>query len=201
MRSERLIKSPWLYRGPKKKHVYIDLSSGSSKRTVQRSNKVYMYRSNHDSNACVFGKNVVAGNSRDALDKIDMGDERKIFRHEQNFDLSDEDDGFVIPGEIFDNKCKSVPADDGIRDSKLTLTRTMMKTVRSCGTMSRSLERKDIGPGKKDSRKKYNFFLWADPPYTDRAREVVQELKAKVRVKDDQLERAIAELRFVEKKY
>ncbi|KAL8145660.1 hypothetical protein AgCh_003706 [Apium graveolens] len=87
-----------------------------------------MYRSNRDSNACVFGKNVVAGNSRDALDKIDVGGERKIFRHEQNFDLSDEDDGFVIPGEIFDYKCKSVPADDGIRGNKLTLTRTMMKS-------------------------------------------------------------------------
>ncbi|KAL8113112.1 hypothetical protein AgCh_020439 [Apium graveolens] len=95
---------------------------------VQRSNKVSMYPSNRDSNACVFGKNIVAGNNTDALDKIDVGGERKIFRHEQNFDLSDGDDAFVIPGEIFDNRCKSVPSDDNIRGSKLTLTGTMMKT-------------------------------------------------------------------------
>ncbi|KAK1396249.1 GRF-type domain-containing protein [Heracleum sosnowskyi] len=72
--------------------------------------------------------------------------------------------------------------------------------VRSCGSLSRSLERRHNGPGKKDARKKCNFFLWADPPYTDRAREVVEALKAKLRAKDEELQRATIELRFVEKK-
>ncbi|KAL1803168.1 hypothetical protein ACET3Z_031815 [Daucus carota] len=52
----------------------------------------------------------------------------------------------------------------------------------------------------KDASKKCNFFVWADPPYTERAREVVQHLKTKLRVKEDQLEKTMAELRFIEKK-
>ncbi|KAK1402002.1 hypothetical protein POM88_001607 [Heracleum sosnowskyi] len=51
-----------------------------------------------------------------------------------------------------------------------------------------------------DARKKCNFFLWADPPYTDRAREVIEALKAKLKSKDEELQRATIELRFVEKK-
>ncbi|KAK1364690.1 hypothetical protein POM88_040251 [Heracleum sosnowskyi] len=51
-----------------------------------------------------------------------------------------------------------------------------------------------------DARKKCNFFLWADPPYTDRAREVVEALKAKLRAKDEELQRATIELHFVGKK-
>ncbi|KAK1361172.1 GRF-type domain-containing protein [Heracleum sosnowskyi] len=78
--------------------------------------------------------------------------------------------------------------------------------VRSCDSLSRSLEIRHNGPGKKgfwlqpDARKKCNFFLWADPPYTDRAREVVEALKAKLRAKDEELQRATIELRFVRKK-
>ncbi|KAK1379423.1 GRF-type domain-containing protein [Heracleum sosnowskyi] len=52
----------------------------------------------------------------------------------------------------------------------------------------------------KDARKKCNFFLRADPPYTDRAREVVEALKAKLRAKDEKLQRATIELPFFRKK-
>ncbi|KAK1363517.1 hypothetical protein POM88_039078 [Heracleum sosnowskyi] len=62
--------------------------------------------------------------------------------------------------------------------------------LRSYGSLSKNLERRHNGPGKKDARKKCNFFLWVDPPYIDRAREVVETLKAKLRAKDEELQRA-----------
>ena len=52
----------------------------------------------------------------------------------------------------------------------------------------------------KDPEKKCNFFLWADPSYTDRAREVIQGLKVKMRMRDAEMQKAMTELSFVERK-
>ncbi|KAK1379509.1 GRF-type domain-containing protein [Heracleum sosnowskyi] len=52
----------------------------------------------------------------------------------------------------------------------------------------------------KDPSKRCNFFVWADPPYPERTREVIQYLKQKLRAKNEELERAMAELSFMEKK-
>ncbi|KAL8095176.1 hypothetical protein AgCh_036577 [Apium graveolens] len=43
-------------------------------------------------------------------------------------------------------------------------------------------------------------FLWADPPYSDRAREVIKELKGKIRGKYEEVQKSMMELSFVEKK-
>ena len=48
--------------------------------------------------------------------------------------------------------------------------------------------------------KKCNYFLWADPPYTDRAREVIHGLKEKLKMKDVELQKLKEELSFVERK-
>ena len=48
--------------------------------------------------------------------------------------------------------------------------------------------------------KKCNFFVWADPPYTDRAREVIHGLKEKLKMKDVELQKLKEELSFVERK-
>lgn len=52
----------------------------------------------------------------------------------------------------------------------------------------------------KDPGKKCNFFLWADPPYTDRARDVIKGLKEKLKMKDVELQKLKEELSFVERK-
>ena len=41
----------------------------------------------------------------------------------------------------------------------------------------------------KDPMKKCNCFLWADPPYTDRNREVIHGLKEKLKMKDVELQK------------
>lgn len=51
-----------------------------------------------------------------------------------------------------------------------------------------------------ESKQKVQVFLWADPPYPERAREVINHLKEKIRGKDEELQRAMIELIFVEKK-
>ncbi|WOG89786.1 hypothetical protein DCAR_0209025 [Daucus carota subsp. sativus] len=51
-----------------------------------------------------------------------------------------------------------------------------------------------------DPMKKCNFFLWADPPYTDRAREVIHGLKEKLKMKDVEVQKLKEELSFVERK-
>ena len=48
--------------------------------------------------------------------------------------------------------------------------------------------------------KKCNYFLWANPPYTDRAREVIHGLKEKLKMKDVELQKLKEELSFVERK-
>ena len=52
----------------------------------------------------------------------------------------------------------------------------------------------------KDPTKKCNFFLWADPPYSDRARDIIHQLRFKMRVKDAELQKMKEELSFVERK-
>lgn len=42
----------------------------------------------------------------------------------------------------------------------------------------------------KDPRKKCNFFQWADPTYTERARDVIKELKLRLKRKDDEMHNA-----------
>lgn len=44
------------------------------------------------------------------------------------------------------------------------------------------------------------FFLWADPSYPDRARDVIHELKVKLRMRDAEVQKVKAELSFVERK-
>ncbi|WOH04713.1 hypothetical protein DCAR_0624125 [Daucus carota subsp. sativus] len=48
----------------------------------------------------------------------------------------------------------------------------------------------------KDPTKKCNFFLWADPPYSDRARDIIHQLRFKMRVKDAELQKMKEELSF-----
>ncbi|WOH00555.1 hypothetical protein DCAR_0519921 [Daucus carota subsp. sativus] len=52
----------------------------------------------------------------------------------------------------------------------------------------------------KDPNKKCDFFLWADPSFPDRARDVIKELKMKLKRKDDELCNAKLEMNFVERK-
>ncbi|KAK1373721.1 GRF-type domain-containing protein [Heracleum sosnowskyi] len=52
----------------------------------------------------------------------------------------------------------------------------------------------------KDPNLSCNFFQWAEPPYTDRAREVIDELKRKLDVKSGEIQRVNEEFSFAEKK-
>ncbi|KAK1363511.1 GRF-type domain-containing protein [Heracleum sosnowskyi] len=52
----------------------------------------------------------------------------------------------------------------------------------------------------KDPKRRCNFFLWADPTYPERARDVIRELKFKLKMKDEELQSAKSEINFVERK-
>ncbi|KAL1813535.1 hypothetical protein ACET3Z_023600 [Daucus carota] len=52
----------------------------------------------------------------------------------------------------------------------------------------------------KDPSKKCNFFLWADPSYPERVRDVIKELKLKLRRKDEELQICKADMSFIERK-
>lgn len=93
----------------KKKHVYVDLTSGTKSTSAEGSNVVSLNSNYRDSNE-------------------DVRAERQSCRQKQNVDMSDEDDDFVTPGEVFDNSSKSVPSGDIIRDSKLKMTRIVVDT-------------------------------------------------------------------------
>ncbi|KAK1402725.1 GRF-type domain-containing protein [Heracleum sosnowskyi] len=52
----------------------------------------------------------------------------------------------------------------------------------------------------KDPSKRCNFFLWVDPPYSERARDVIKGLKMKIMKKDEEIHKGVVEYNFVEKK-
>ncbi|KAK1370412.1 GRF-type domain-containing protein [Heracleum sosnowskyi] len=52
----------------------------------------------------------------------------------------------------------------------------------------------------KDPSKRCNFFLWVDPPYLERARDVIKGLKMKIMKKDEEIHKGVVEYNFVEKK-
>ncbi|KAF1002691.1 hypothetical protein AG4045_025968 [Apium graveolens] len=52
----------------------------------------------------------------------------------------------------------------------------------------------------KNPSKKCNFFVWADPPYSERAREVINVLKSKMQKKEDALNNVGVDVNFCERK-
>ena len=45
-----------------------------------------------------------------------------------------------------------------------------------------------------------NFFQWAEPPFTERGREVIEELKVKLEAKTQEVEKLIGEKNFNDRK-
>ncbi|KAK1387905.1 hypothetical protein POM88_016083 [Heracleum sosnowskyi] len=59
--------------------------------------------------------------------------------------------------------------------------------MRDYSSMLGGSERWNTGSRKKDPQLKCNFFEWAEPQYTERAREVIEDLKLKLSYKCDEI--------------
>ncbi|KAK1396384.1 hypothetical protein POM88_006247 [Heracleum sosnowskyi] len=107
-RSGRLIQSPWLYKGPKKRPAFVILDASPTIEKFHVASEGGLTTVNKDISTNVVGLSGVEMRRLNVGGNLDVRSERRIYNRAESANMSDEDDVFVTPGEHFGDSSKTL---------------------------------------------------------------------------------------------